>query len=215
MIRRKTFMRRLAFALLMSAVLPLSNLNAQSFENELKTEAGFWMGGAFPVPGTKADDVLDSTLGAGGFFRFYWPNPFLLELGFSYANYRSEGTQQLITVPTYAALVYPIPYFQRFSVMVKLGAGASYLEVRPVNKSGWDPMMYGGFEFSILAARRFRVGLRIDGYYIYEQFRSEPKELQYLKFMQGSFDDRFYQTKDFRIYNPAFYNFGLMVSFIL
>lgn len=198
---------------LISVAVP-TGLGAQNFNEELKMEAGFWMGGSFPVPGTKADDILDSNLGAGGFYRLYWPGPFLLEAGFSYAIYKSQSTQKLITVPVYAAIAYPLPWIQRFSVLLKLGAGASYLEVRPVNRSGWDPTFYGGFEFSILAARRFRVGLRVDGYYIYEDFRSEPEELKYLRFMQGSFDDRFYKTKEFEIYNPAFYNFGLMVSFL-
>lgn len=200
--------------LVMALLLPAA-LQAQPFQEELKREAGFWMGGSFPVPGTEMDDVLDSNLGAGGFYRLYWPSPFLLETGFSYAAYKSETTQQLITVPVYAALVYPLPWVQRFSLMVKLGGGASYLEVRPINKSGWDPMLFGGFEFSILAARRFRVGLRIDTYYIYESFRSEPEELRYLRLLQGSYDDRFYQTKEFEINNPAFYNFGLMISFII
>jgi len=203
-----------ALIVLCSLAAPLS-LSAQNFNEELKMELGFWMGGSFPMPGTEAADVLDSDLGAGGFYRIYWPSPFLLETGFSYAAYKSQSTQQLITVPVYAALVYPLPWFQRFSLMLKLGGGGSYLEVRPVNRSGWDPMLYGGFEFSILAARRFRVGVRVDGYYIYDSFRSEPEELKYLRYMPGTFDDRFYQTKEFKLYNPAFYNFGLMMSFII
>lgn len=213
----RTALRRQPLLLLLATAISVAapaGLSAQNFNEELKMEAGFWMGGSFPVPGTVADDILDSDLGAGAFYRMYWPDPFLLEFGFSYASYKSLSTDRLLTVPVYGAFVYPLPWIQRFSVMLKLGGGASYLEIRPANRNGWDPMLYGGFEFSILAARRFRVGLRIDGYYIYDSFRSEPEELTYLRYMQGSFDDRFYKTKEFKEYDPAFYNFGLMVSFI-
>lgn len=211
---RNRYYRVLLILSLSIFALP-ATLEAQAYGDELKKEIGFWMGGAFPVPGTRTADELESSLGAGLFFRLFWPSPFLFETGISYAAYKSDSTQQLLTVPVYAAIAYPLPWFQRFTFMLKLGGGASYLEVRPVNRSGWDPMLFGGFEFSILAARRFRVGLRIDTYYIYENFRSEPKELQYLRYMQGSFDDRFYKTKQFDLYNPSFYNFGLMVSFII
>lgn len=217
MVDFRTALLRQPLLLLLATAISVAapaGLSAQNFNEELKMEAGFWMGGSFPVPGTVADDILDSDLGAGAFYRMYWPDPFLLEFGFSYASYKSLSTDRLLTVPVYGAFVYPLPWIQRFSVMLKLGGGASYLEIRPANRNGWDPMLYGGFEFSILAARRFRVGLRIDGYYIYDSFRSEPEELTYLRYMQGSFDDRFYKTKEFKEYDPAFYNFGLMVSFI-
>lgn len=207
---------RVLLALLLSGAL--YPLTAQTYQDEIKKEAGFWMGGAFPVPGTKASEALNSSLGGGGFFRMFWPNPFLLESGFSYANYKSSTMQQLTMAPVYGAVVYPLPWVERFSAMVKLGGGAANVVIRPANRSGWDPMAFAGFEFSILAAKRFRVGLRVDGYYLYENYRSEPKTLEYLRTyraLRGDYDPRFYEASTFKLYNPAFYNFGLMISFIL
>lgn len=213
---RPTFVGALMMGL---TILFAPGLHAeQAYQDELKKEFGFWMGGSFPVPGSKAASTVDSNLGAGGFFRFYWPGPFLLETGFAYADYKSSGTQHLTMAPVYVSLAYPLPWIERFSVMFKLGGGQSYLVVRPANVSGWNPTAYAGFEFSILAARRFRVGLRIDGYYVYDGLNSEPQMLEYLRYyrmMNGTYDTRFYQVDQFKIYNPAFYNFGLMVSFII
>lgn len=210
--------RSVRTALLLAVVLAVTPVAAQAYQDEIKKEAGFWMGGAFPVPGTQAANVLNSSLGAGGFFRMFWPNPFMIESGFAYANYKSSTMQQLTIAPVYGAIVYPLPWVERFSAMIKLGGGEANLVVRPANRSGWDPMAYAGFEFSILAAKRFRVGLRVDGYYIYDTYRSEPKILEDLRtyrMLTGNYDPRFYEASNFKLYNPAFYNFGLMISFIL
>ncbi|GIX41343.1 MAG: hypothetical protein KatS3mg129_1076 [Leptospiraceae bacterium] len=195
-------------------ILSSYSLYSQSFEESIKKEFGFWLGGSFPAPGTQMDDILDSSLGLGLFYRLEWPSPFLLETGFSYGNYQSLSTQQLLSIPVYFALCYPIPLFNRFQFLGKLGAGASYIEVRPNNVSGWDPILYGGFEFSILASKRFKVGLRLDGYYIYDSFRKKPEEIDWLLLFPGTYDPRIINSLQYKNGNGALYNFGLMVSFM-
>ncbi len=187
---------------------------AQEFEESTKKEFGFWLGGTFPAPGTQIDDILDSSMGLGIFYRFYWPLPFTIETGLSYGNHKSLSTQQLFLVPVYLSICYPIPIFNRFQLFAKIGMGGTYLEIRPNNTSGWDPIIYGGFEFSVLASKRFKVGLRLDGYYIYDQFRSKPDELNYLIFSPGIYDLRIINTLRYTNFNGAMYNFGLMVSFL-
>jgi hypothetical protein len=192
----------------------INPLFSQDFEESIKKEFGFWLGGTFPAPGTKMDDILDSSMGFGLFYRLEWPSPFLLETGFSYGNYKSLSTQQLLSIPVYLSLCYPIPLFNRFQLLGKFGFGASYLEIRPYNISGWDPLLYGGFEFSILASKRFKVGLRLDGYYIYDNFRKKPEELQWLLLFPGTYDPRIINSLQYQNGNGAIYNFGLMVSFL-
>ncbi len=130
---------------------------SQDFEEEINKEFGFWLGGTFPAPGSPMDSLLDSSMGFGFFYRVYWPSPFLLEFGTSYGNYPSLTTQRLISIPVYVAFNYPVPILNRFQLLAKLGLGGSYLEIRPNNVSGWDPILYGGLEFSILASKRFKV----------------------------------------------------------
>ncbi|MFN3246167.1 MAG: hypothetical protein ACK42K_05670, partial [Leptonema sp. (in: bacteria)] len=142
------------------------------------------------------------------------PSPFLLEGGLSYGNYQSLSTQQLLTIPVYFSLCYPIPAFTKFQLLGKLGAGATYLQIRPYNVSGWDPILYGGLEFSILASKRFKVGLRLDGYYIYDSFRKKPDTLELLLLYPGTFDPRTYNSLQYKNVDGTVYNFGLMVSFL-
>jgi hypothetical protein len=189
-------------------------LFSQTFEEGIKHEVGFWVGGSFPAPNSKMANRLDSSLGFGLFYRLDWPSPFLLEGGLSYGNYQSLSTQQLLTIPVYFSLCYPIPAFTKFQLLGKLGAGATYLQIRPYNVSGWDPILYGGFEFSILASKRFKVGLRLDGYYIYDSFRKKPDTLDLLLLYPGTFDPRTYNSLQYKNVDGTVYNFGLMVSFL-
>lgn len=189
-------------------------LYAKDFEDSIKKEFGFWLGGTFPAPGTKLDDLLDSTISMGLFLRYLWPSPFLLETGFSYGSHKSLSTQQLLMVPVYFSLCYPISVINRFQFLAKLGLGASFLEIRPYNVNGWDPIVHGGFEFSVLASKRFKVGLRLDGYYIYDRFRNKPEELNYLLLFPGTYNLQVSKTLDYTNYDGAMYNFGLMVSFL-
>lgn len=207
-------MRRLISAIiLVSALFPVG-LQARETEH-LKHEIGMWLGGSFPFPSTPYDDVLDSNVGGGMFYRISWPWIFYTEFGFSYTTYFSETTQLLVSAPVYGALVYPLPLPFRLQVMAKLGAGASYLEVRPQNRNGWDPMIYGGLEMSLLASRRFRVGLRLDADYIIDSHRQPPLEAQLGYFYPGTSNARYMQNRTYELRDGGFYHFGLMVSFIL
>lgn len=187
---------------------------AEDFEESIKKEFGFWLGGTFPAPGTQMDNLLDSSMGMGFFYRFYWPSPFLIEAGLSYGNHKSLSTQQLFMVPVYFSICYPIPVLNRFQFLAKIGLGGSYLEIRPNNVNGWDPIIYGGFEFSVLASKKFKVGLRLDGYYIYDRYRNKPEEINYLLVYPGTYDPRIINTIRYTNYDGAMYNFGLMVSFL-
>lgn len=207
--------QKLASALFLTGILLFAGkLSAQEQINPIKHEIGLWLGGSFPLPGGELDAVLDSNVGAGGFYRINWPSIFLTEFGFSYATYFSRTTQTLVSAPVYAALVYPLPIPFRIQVFAKLGGGGNYLEVRPQNRNGWNPMLFGGLEFSLLASRKFRVGLRLDGNYIYESYRDPPIETELLYTYLGTQDIRFQELREFRMQNGGFYHFGLMVSFI-
>ncbi len=187
-------------------------LFSQTFE-ELKQEMGFWIGGSFPAPNSRLEDQLDSSMGIGLFYRFLWPAPFQIEMGITHSNFKSQSMQQLTIVPFYLSLNYPFPIFEKFQFLGKIGVGGSYLEVRPSNKGGVDPVVFVGLEFAIIASKRFKVGLRLDGMYIYEKFRKEPEELKYMQFLMVNYDYRLLNSYNFKTYNGSIYNFGLMVSF--
>lgn len=189
-------------------------LFAEDFDEYIQKEFGFWLGGSFPAPRTQEERVFNSSMSFGIFYRYYWPRPFHLELGTSYANYKSINMQQLTLIPLYLSLNYPFPIFTKFQLLGKLGLGVSYLEIRPNNLSGWDPMLYLGLDFAIFASKRFKVGLRLDGYYIYDAFRNKPKELEYLFSLPGTYDYRIQQSLNYKNKNIAFYNFGLLISFL-
>lgn len=187
---------------------------SQDFDEYIHKEFGFWLGGSFPTPGSKTEKIFNSSMSFGLFYRYYWPRPFHLEFGGSYANYKSLSMQQLTTVPIYLSLNYPFPFFTKFQFLGKIGIGASYLEIRPNNLNGWDPLIYAGFDFAIFASKRFKVGLRLDGYYIYDSFRDKPREIEYLYLLPGTYDFRIQNSIKYKNQNVAFYNFGLMVSFL-
>lgn len=167
------------------------------------------------MPSSELDQVLDSNIGMGLFYRINWPWIFLTEFGGSYATYFSQTTQNLTVVPVYVALVYPLPIASRINVMLKAGGGYSYLVVRPTNRWGWDPSAYVGTEFSLLVTRRFRIGLRIDYNLVYEKHLDPPPETEWFRYLPGSTDPRYQQTNDFKLVNGHFFHFGIMAAFII
>jgi hypothetical protein len=198
--------------LVMSLLLP-AGLQARE-SDYLRHEIGLWLGGSFPFPASEYDAVLDSNVGGGMFYRVNWPWVFYSEFGFSYTTYFSQTTQQLVAAPVYGALVYPIPLPFRLQVFAKLGGGATYLEVRPQNRNGWDPTIYGGLEMSLLASRRFRVGLRLDANYIIDSHRQPPLEARLGLLFPGTDNPRYLENRTYNLQDGGFYHFGLMVSFI-
>lgn len=193
-------------------LIPVS-LFAQDEFSERNHEFGFWVGGSFPVPSTGYDDVIDSNVGAGGFYRINWPLVFMTEFGFSYTSYFSQTTQAVNIAPVHLSLVYPLPLPFRMQVMVKGGLGSTHVTVRPMNKQGWIPSAYGGLEFSIMASRRLRVGLRLDYNYLHENHLSPPREQEWARWIAT--EDLRYRTDNFEVRDGHFYHFGLMVSFVL
>ncbi len=187
---------------------------SQDFDEYIQKEFGFWLGGGFPAPKSPEEKIFNSSMSFGLFFRYHWPRPFHLELGTSFANYKSINMQQLTIIPLYVSLNYSFPIFTKFQLLGKLGLGASYLEIRPNNVNGWDPTFYLGFDFAIFASKRFKVGLRLDGYYIFDAFRDEPSVLKYLIYLPRTFDYRIQESLNYKNKNIAFYNFGLLFSFL-
>lgn len=199
--------------MLLLAVQSASAQEQQSV-SRIRHELGFWIGASSPLPGTELDTVLDSNLGGGLFYRFSWPWVFYTEFGTSYANYFSRGTQSATIVPLYGALAYPINLPIRMQMFLKLGGGTSYVLVRPTNRQGWEPLGYAGLEFSLLAGRRFRIGLRLDYNMVYEKHLNDPQR-PLLPVSLGTTDPRYQQTAYFKKRNGHFFHFGLMTSFVL
>ncbi|MCB1309532.1 MAG: hypothetical protein KDK30_15185 [Leptospiraceae bacterium] len=195
------------------ALLPTALLSQERVSRK-RHEVGLWIGASNPIPGTAVDDVLDANVGGGGFYRVNWPWVFYTELGFSWSQYFSQTTQKLTAVPVHLALAYRLPLDFKVQTYIKLGGGAAWLEVRPANRSGWEPLFFGGLEFSIPASRRLRVGLRLDYDLIYEKHLDPPPEAQYSYFFPGLEDPRD-QLEVYEIDNGHFFHFGLMVSFII
>ena len=204
---------RYVIILLCAAAMPVS-VAAQEAPSRLRHEVGIWIGASNPVPGTRLDEVLDANIGAGGFYRVNWPWVFFTESGVMWSQYFSRTTQKVTVVPVYLALDYRLPIDFKLQTFIKLGGGGAWLEVRPANRSGWEPMFYAGLEFSIPASRRLRVGLRLDYNLIYEKHLDPPDEVRYQYLLPGNTDLRT-QTEAYEIENGHFFHFGLMVSFVL
>jgi hypothetical protein len=187
-----------------------SALHAQDRPSRLRHEFGLWIGASSPVPGTQVADVLSANVGGGGFYRINWPWVLYTEFGFSWSQYFSRTTQKLTTVPVYGALAYRLPIDFKVETFVKLGGGGAWLEVRPANSSGWDPLFYTGLEFSLAASRRLRVGLRLDYNLIYEKHLDPPRDELYLL---GTTDPRYLEAEIYKVDNGHFFHFGLFVSY--
>jgi hypothetical protein len=197
-----------------------SVLSRQSTYQEL----GFWVGGTTPMPGTELDNILDSNLGFGGFYRVGWPWIFQTEAGFSYANLASRATERAAIFPAYLALAYQIPYSGKLQTFIKLGGGYANIYVKPDSKRGWEPMGYAGLEFSLPASRHFRMGIRFDYNYIWESYKKAPSDNQITQLWQlqnGYFnsdafnDPRYQQLERFRVIDGQMFHFGILMSFIL
>lgn len=198
----------LAFGIVLAVPAELA---AQERPSRLRHEFGLWVGASNPVPGTAVDEVLDANVGGGGFYRINWPWVFYTEFGFSWSQYFSRTTQTLTAAPVYGALSYQLPIEFKVQTFLKLGGGAAWLEVRPANRSGWEPLLYSGVEFSIPASRRLRVGLRLDYNLIYEK-HLDPPETNWLLLL-GNDDPRFQEAEVYEINNGHFFHFGLFVSY--
>ena len=188
----------------------------------IDNELGFWLGGSNPVPGTELDGILDSNVGLGGFYRISWPWVFHLESGFSYSYYSSRTTARATIIPVYGAVDYLLPIPWKLQTFLKLGGGSAFVSIRPDNKQGWEPLTYAGIEFSLLASRHFRIGLRLDYNLIYEQNSDKPTQNDYITLWQlskkrlpTSMDPRYNSYERFRLKNGEFFHFGIMMSFIL
>lgn len=204
---------KLHYVILIVILLSPGVLAAQQSVSRTKHEMGFWIGASNPVPGTRTDEILDANVGGGFFYRVNWPWFFHTELGTMVSNYFSRTSQQVLVVPVYAALAYRLPFSFKLQTWVKVGGGSAWLEVRPDNRSGWEPMFYAGLEFSIPASRRLRVGLRLDYNLIYEKHLDPPEGSDYYYLSNGQ-DPRL-QREPYEINNGHFFHFGLMVAFTL
>ncbi len=185
-------------------------------------EMGFWIGASNPMSTSPVGDVLRSSVGAGIFYRVNWPWVFNTEIGGMYGSYESSTTQKLTAAPMYIALVYQLPLPYRLNVHLKAGGGSSYVEVRPENKSGWDPLYFVGTEFSLMASRKLRIGLRLDYFYIQESHMEPPSERDYYMYYAiasrqpgQSFDPRIFNNYQYNLVDGQFLNLGLMISFFL
>ena len=190
-------------------VLSATTLSAQDRPSRIRHEFGLWVGASNPLPGSAVDEILDANVGGGSFYRVNWPWIFYTEVGFSYAQYFSRTTQSLTVAPVYGAINYQLPLNFKVQSFIKLGGGGAWLEVRPANRSGWDPLLFAGLEFSIPASRRLRVGLRLDYNLIYERHLDPPENA----FFTGNTDPRFQEAEVFDIGNGEFFHFGLFVSY--
>lgn len=164
-----------------------------------KPQIGLWFGPSTPVPGTKASDVLITSLGGGMFLRGNIPsNTLRIEVGASYSYYTSRSVARLHSIPVYGALTYTLPINLPLAFHVKLGAGSNFMRNVPEGARNWLPLGYAGFETSFPAGRLINIGVRADYYFVYEKWVSPPAN-----------------NPNFEVYNAHFFNFGLMVNFNL
>lgn len=204
----------LYLCILLLAILPV-NINAEQQE-VAKPELGFWVGAANPLPGSPTGRILDTTLGFGFFGRFQWPYIFYTEIGGGMANYLSATERGLFTVPLYAALAYKLPFELPISIFLKAGGGSAYVIARPSNLAKWDPLAMGGVEFSFVAGRKVRIGLRLDYMRIIESQYTEANPATKLPYQSPyDRDPRLSNPNFYKLEDAEFFNFSLMVSFLL
>ena len=198
--------------LLLSATFELTAQQAE----RAKPEVGFWIGASNPRPGSETARVLDTTLGFGLFTRFQWPYVFYTEIGGGFSNYLSQTERGLLTIPVYSALCYKLPFELPVSIFIKAGGGAAYVIARPANTGRWDPMSVIGSEVSFVAGTKVRIGLRVDFHTIYETFWvDKDPATQYPYTSPFDRDYRLSQPNQYQLKNGEFFNFALMVSFLL
>ena len=177
-----------------------------------KPELGFWLGASSPVPGSAVHGMFDTALGFGMFTRFLWPfNSLHTEIGASYTSYLSSTERRLIAVPIYGALAYEYRLSIPVSFFFKLGGGSAYLTARPANVYGWDPLIYAGFEVGFVAAKKVRIGLRLDYNKFVESWSEQPEETKWL-YLTPYRDLRLYNPNDYKKVDAEFFHFALMIS---
>ena len=198
-----------------SVLSPFVEIIGQQSE-KAKPEIGFWIGASNPMPGSQTATILDTTLGFGLFTRFNWPYVFYTEIGGGMANYLSQTERGLLAIPVYSALCYKLPFELPVSIFLKAGGGAAYVIARPANIGRWDPMSMLGTEVSFVAGRKVRIGLRIDYNVIYETFWVDRNPAtQYPYASPYDRDLRLSNPNYYQLRNAEFFNFALMVSFLL
>lgn len=133
-----------------------------------KFQTGVWFGPITPIH-TTADDV-ETSLGGGGFIRsatFF--DYYKIGIDSSYQYFESRGVNTLSLVPVYGSLLFRIPLDFPLIFQLKLGAGGSWVKIRPDRENQWDPIFMVGFEGSFPAGKVVNIGLRIDYLLIYEK----------------------------------------------
>jgi hypothetical protein len=195
-------------------LLILSSNTLSSAESN-PVELGFYLGASNPLPGTDTSRVIDSSLGLGVFGRIQWPWILYTEFGSNYTTYLSTTERRLTTIPVYGALAYKLPFDLPISIFLKAGGGYAYTVARPANTAKWDPLTTLGTEFSFVAGKKVRIGIRLDYQRIYETIGTE-QPVNYQIYSSP-------YTQDYRLSDPYFYklkdadffHFNLMLTFLL
>ncbi|MDY6934660.1 MAG: hypothetical protein SVZ03_10630 [Spirochaetota bacterium] len=136
----------------------------------LKPQLGLWFGPITPVYTTRK--YVDTNLGGGIFFRYNSPIKSLkYGIDGSYQYFESKGVNTLSLWPVYGSLIYRAPVIKQFPLkfQFKVGAGTSYVKIRPDRDHQWDPVGMLGFEGSFPAGKILNIGLRVDYLLIYEE----------------------------------------------
>ena len=132
-----------------------------------KFQTGLWFGPVTPVYTTS--DEVETNLGGGLFIRSKtFLDSFKLGIDGSYQYFESRGVNTLSLWPVYGSLIYRIPIRIPLIFLLKLGAGGSYVKIRPDRVDQWDPVFMAGVEGSFPAGRVVNIGLRVDYLLIYE-----------------------------------------------
>ena len=205
-------MKKLLFRLVILLCLFPSSIYSEELS---PLELGLFLGASNPVPGSDAARALDSSLGIGMFGRMQWPWILYTELGANYTTYLSTTERRLTTVPVYGTLGYKLPLDLPISIFLKAGGGYSYTVARPANTAKWIPMSVLGTEFSFVAGKKVRIGIRLDYQKIYETIGTE-KPIDYQIYTSPYEQDiRLADPYYYKLKNADFFHFNLMLTFLL
>ncbi|MCB1143010.1 MAG: hypothetical protein KDK54_12260 [Leptospiraceae bacterium] len=194
--------------------IPLVQVHADSDEKPI--ELGFYLGATNPFPGSDTARVLNSSLGIGMFGRVQWPFTLYTEVGGGFSSYLSGTERRLTTVPVYGALGYKLPYELPVSIFLKAGGGAAYVVARPANTARWDPLAVLGTEFSFVAGKKVRIGLRMDYHRIFETIGTDiPTEAKRFYLSPYDRDYRLPNPNNYKLRDGEFFYFSLMLTFLL
>ena len=121
----------------------------------------------------------------------------------------------MTTVPVYGALAYKLPLDLPISIFLKGGGGYAYTVARPANLAVWNPLTYMGAEFSFVAGKKVRIGIRLDYNRIMETLRAE-RPIEYRIFTAPYTQDiRLEDPYQYKIKDGEFFYFNLMVTFLI